>query len=101
MATLQLVQGEPREKMHGGHAHEAFMANYVEEERRERGKHSRYLGDRTSWPRVLARLCARRLPGGNNEGMTNNGDTEARERHGSLWLYKREWRRGLCCRSRG
>jgi hypothetical protein len=48
MATLQLVQGEPREKMHGGHAHEAFMANYVEEERRERGKHSRYLGDRTS-----------------------------------------------------
>lgn len=48
MATLQLAQGEPREKTHGGHAHEAFVANYAEEERRERGKHSRYLGDRTS-----------------------------------------------------
>jgi prepilin-type processing-associated H-X9-DG protein len=28
-----------------GHVHEAFVANYAEEERRERGKHSRYLGE--------------------------------------------------------
>lgn len=36
IATLQLVQGESRGKTHGGHAHEAFVANYAKEERQER-----------------------------------------------------------------